>query len=441
MKKAWLARTLPLGVALAVAIPTAVPGEVPTAILAANAAEVRIPDDGFRTCLIDHLGHPADTPLAEAELASIEELDCNDHPRERRYRIQDLSGAEHLTGATQITLRHNDISDLTPLAGLTQLQDLHLGQNNVADVSVLLGLSGLRSLDLSGNRITDASALAGILDQFDDDGLRLVSQHLPFTTDVGEPVVVPAMRDASDDTAVAVSCTAWSDSASDCMDLVSTTGEGTTFTPRSPGDHWVTFEGPGPGRYSVVVEIAATDTSDPVGTSFSDNPAGSAFYTPVHWMATEGISVGYADGTFKKNGNVTRGQTAQFLYRMTAQSATATKDPFTDVRGGFRNAVAWFAEEGISVGYTDGTFRPNRPVTRGEFAAFLYRLHPPEAFDAPQRSPFTDVTVNGAHWRAITWLDATGITFGYGDGSFKPGQAITRAEVASFLYRYDQLDR
>ncbi|MGD6978402.1 MULTISPECIES: S-layer homology domain-containing protein [Citricoccus] len=434
MKNTWWARALSVGAAVALVVAPTIP--------AADATEVRVPDDGFRACLNDHLGRPADTPVVKTELASIQELECNDHPRARHYRIKDLSGAEYLTGATRISLRHNGISDLTPLAGLTGLQELNLYGNEIAEVSAVLGLTHLRSLDLSLNRITDASALAGMLDQFDEEGLRLYSQDLRFTTEVGEPVVVPPMRDASGQSAVAARCYAWSDSASDCMGRVSTTGGGTRFTPKAPGDHSVILEGTGPDDYSVDARVAVTGTAEPDGVSFWDNPVGSGFYAPVQWMATAGISVGYADGMFKKSKNVTRAQTTQFLYRLTNQSATATKDPFTDVRGGaFRDAVAWFADEGISVGYPDGTFRPNRPVTRAEFAAFLYRLDQPKTFEAPRRSPFTDVNVGGSNWAAITWVDTTGITAGYADGSFKPGKAITRAEVAAFLSRYNQLER
>jgi hypothetical protein len=433
MKKTLLVRMLSVGAALALVVPTTIP--------AAHAADVHIPDDGFRTCLNDHLAQPADSTLAEAELASIQDLECNDHPRDRRYRIKDLSGAEHLTGAARISLRHNGISDLTPLSGLTGLQDLNLEWNHVTDVSALSGLTGLRSLSLTGNRITDASALAGILDQFGQDGLGLYGQHLSFTTELGQPLVVPPLRDASGHLADIATCDTLFGPGGDCTELISTSKDGTTFTPEFPGEYNLAIEGPGRDDYRLSAAVKVTRPSDPVEVSFADNPAGSAFYAPIQWMATEGISVGYADGTFKKNKDVSRGEAAQFLYLLADESYASSRAPFTDVHQAFRTAVSWFAARNVSVGYTDGTFRPNQPVTRGEFAAFLYRLHQPQAFTPPQRSPFTDVNVGGSHWAAITWLDTTGITTGYGDGSFKPGKTISRAEVAAFLHRYHQLDQ
>lgn len=517
MKITLLARALAVGAALALVIPTTGP--------AANAADVHVPDDGLRQCINDHLGHPADAPLAESEVASIEELDCGAIRRERHYNIEDLSGMEHLTGATRVDLGGNRISDLTPLAGLDQLRHLDLNRNRdivdlsalsgltrlqslnlyynseledisviagltelrtldlgitrvedlsvladltqlrdlrlmsvpvsdlsvvaglenlevvqaegagVEDVSPLAGLGKLRVLNLGHNSIIDASALAGLVDQLES--LRLTGQSLEVATE-GTPVVVPPVLDASGDPVGVASC---GSNGRNCLELVSTDGEGTTFTPESPGWYILRFEGTGLDDYSLGVSIHVTGTPGSGETVFSDNPAGSRFHGPIQWMAAEGISVGYADGTFKKDRNVSRGETAQFMYRMTDQTATATGDPFPDVRPVFEDAVSWFAQEEISVGYRDGTFRPDRPVTRGEFAAFLYRMDQPEGFEPPERSPFTDVDVEGSYGASISWLDATGITAGYGDGTFRPRRALSRAEAAAFLFRYHSLDQ
>lgn len=566
MKMTLLARVQSVGAALALVVPTAVP--------AAHAADVPIPDPGLRQCINVHLGKPADAALAESDVASIGELDCGAIRRQRHYNIRDLSGAEHLTGATRIDLDGNSISDLTPLAGLvqlqhldlsrnqdivdlsalsglsqlqslemyatglrdisaitglstlrtldlgatpiddlselahlTRLQHLHLNNNDIPDVSDLsgltqletlelesngsltdlsplsglsslrtldlwgtnvedfsvlaelttledltvgnagiedaspfAGLTRLRTLDLGSNRITDASALAKIAEQ-DGVALDLSDQSLTMTGTVGQAVVVPPVVDASGNQVGMARCHLSTGTLSPCSGTVSTADDGTTFTPVEPGGYHMFFEGTGPDEYSLQAFVEVTATPISGGAVFSDNPAGSRFYTPVQWMAAEGISVGYTDGTFKKNKNVSRGETARFLYRMTGQAATATQHPFPDVSTALTDAVAWFAHEGISVGYTDGTFRPNRPVTRGEFAAFLYRMDQPEDFETPKRSAFTDVKVGGSYWAAISWLESTGITTGYGNGTFKPGRTLSRAEAAAFLYRYNNLDR
>ncbi|HEY4615866.1 MAG TPA: S-layer homology domain-containing protein [Citricoccus sp.] len=169
--------------------------------------------------------------------------------------------------------------------------------------------------------------------------------------------------------------------------------------------------------------------------AFKDNPRGSGFYDAITWMACQKISVGYNDNTFRKNRMVTRGEVAAFLYRLTTPSHPQTSARyFTDVNPGGANyeAITWFAQDGISVGYKDRSFRPNRPVTRGELAAFLHRLA-----DLPQAKggAFKDLGPGQEYFTAASWLRGRGITSGYGDGTFKPRNNITRAETASFLYQ------
>ncbi|MDI3330103.1 MAG: S-layer homology domain-containing protein [Micrococcus sp.] len=168
---------------------------------------------------------------------------------------------------------------------------------------------------------------------------------------------------------------------------------------------------------------------------FVDNPRGSGFYDAISWMACAEISVGYGDNTFRKNKAVTRGEVAAFLYRQVTPSHPKSEDRyFTDVNPGGANyqAITWFAQDGISVGYQDRTFRPNQPVTRGELAAFLHRLA-----DEPATTggSFSDMGPGAPFAPAASWLLDEDITSGYGDGTFRPGNDITRAETASFLYK------
>ena len=131
---------------------------------------------------------------------------------------------------------------------------------------------------------------------------------------------------------------------------------------------------------------------------------GSGFYGAISWMACEKISVGYEDNTFRKNKAVTRGEVAAFLYRQVQPSHPKSDERyFTDVNPGGANyqAITWFAQDGISVGYRDRTFRPNQPVTRGELAGFLHRLA-----DKPATSgaAFADMGPGAAFSPAAAWL-------------------------------------
>ncbi|GAA1127191.1 S-layer homology domain-containing protein [Citricoccus alkalitolerans] len=176
---------------------------------------------------------------------------------------------------------------------------------------------------------------------------------------------------------------------------------------------------------------------------FSDNAPGSAFYAPVQWMATHGISTGYTDGTFRKGNDVTRAETTAFLHRYIKPDFTAPDtSPFDDLNPGSNHyeAITWAATEQITLGYQNGTFQPHRPVTRGEFATFLYRLATPE-HNAPQTSPFDDLPTTNHHYEAITWLASQGITIGDTHGHFNAADPVTRGEISAFLQRYDNTQR
>lgn len=113
---------------------------------------------------------------------------------------------------------------------------------------------------------------------------------------------------------------------------------------------------------------------------------------------------------------------------------------FSDVADSpFADDIAWMVEQGITSGYPDGTFRPTAPVTRQAFAAFLFRMQGQTGGGACASgvAPFSDVPASAAFCGEITWLASTGITSGYGDGTFRPTAAVSRQAIAAFLYRVD----
>lgn len=161
----------------------------------------------------------------------------------------------------------------------------------------------------------------------------------------------------------------------------------------------------------------------------------------VGWMAEWAITTGYADGRFHPENGMNRQQIAAFLHRLAGEPEPGEGGGFPDVPEGspFATAIAWLASTGITEGYGDGTFRPTNPVTRQQIAAFLWRaLGEPEApDDAPS---FPDVPAEHPFVDAISWLASTGITEGYGDGTFRPDDPVTRLSAAIFLWRLGRLD-
>jgi uncharacterized protein YkwD len=122
---------------------------------------------------------------------------------------------------------------------------------------------------------------------------------------------------------------------------------------------------------------AGSDDRDDEVPTFPDVPAGHPHLVPITWMASEGITVGYPDGTFKPSSSVQRGAMSAFMYRMAGEPDGPFASPdFSDVAANHphREAIAWMAQEGITVGYPDGTFRPGAAVERGAMSAFMHRM-------------------------------------------------------------------
>lgn len=112
--------------------------------------------------------------------------------------------------------------------------------------------------------------------------------------------------------------------------------------------------------------------------------------------------------------------------------------PFSDDDGSVHEfAIAWAAQAGIVQGLSAVTFAPSRSVTREQMATFLYNTY---AIPAPtKRGVFRDVEANGAHAVAIDAVAGVGLAGGFGDGTYRPGQPVTRAQMATFLARAEGL--
>ena len=164
----------------------------------------------------------------------------------------------------------------------------------------------------------------------------------------------------------------------------------------------------------------------------------------IWWLASEEISSGYSDKTFRGTSAAARQDMAAFLWRASNlpsyRAGAEDKEAFTDVNEGTSHAqdIWWLAAKGISTGYPDGTFKGQDTVVRQDMAAFLYRLAGSPAYTPSQadKKQFVDVTEKTPHAREIWWMVSTGLTQGYGDGTFRPQNAVTRADMAAFMRRF-----
>ena len=114
-----------------------------------------------------------------------------------------------------------------------------------------------------------------------------------------------------------------------------------------------------------------------------------------------------------------------------ARGQTELVAGFPDVAGNVHaDAIAWVAEQEITTGFPDGTFRPGEVVSRGQMATFLTRALQLE----PGSESFPDA-VGSVHEEGIAAVAAAEITTGFPDGTFRPGDEVTRGQMATFLFR------
>ena len=176
---------------------------------------------------------------------------------------------------------------------------------------------------------------------------------------------------------------------------------------------------------------------------FQDVYPTDQFYTEIEWLASTGITTGWPDNTYRPQNNIERGAMAAFFYRMAGSPRVMMpyRSPFKDVDASypFYKEIVWMYQQGITTGYPDGTFRPNDSVSREAMAAFFYRQARDYRFYAPRHTSFVDVNGDNLFYTEISWLADRGISRGWDDRTYRPGQAITRDAMAAFLYRYHRI--
>ena len=150
-----------------------------------------------------------------------------------------------------------------------------------------------------------------------------------------------------------------------------------------------------------------------------------------NWLETDEHNAylsGYPDSTFRADRNMTRAEVAQMFYALLLDKNVTITKSFSDVPDDawYATAVKTLASLGMMDGYPDGTFRPDEPITRAEFAtvglAFAY-----DPLDAS--CSYYDVGANAWYYTYVAQATTYGWIGGYLDNTFRPGNNITRVEV------------
>ncbi len=177
------------------------------------------------------------------------------------------------------------------------------------------------------------------------------------------------------------------------------------------------------------------DSISPVNP-FTDVKDSDYFYDPVLWAVEKGITTGTTPTTFSPDASCTRAQAVTFIWREAGQpEPTGTSMPFADVAKGsyYEKAVLWAVEQGITSGTSGTTFSPEDTCTRAQIVTFLWRYNgKPEASAS---NPFTDVYIKDYYYGAVLWAVEKGITTGMTATEFAPQKDCTRAQIVTFLYR------
>ena len=157
----------------------------------------------------------------------------------------------------------------------------------------------------------------------------------------------------------------------------------------------------------------------------------------VSWASCNRHMTGYPDNRFTPDDPMTRAQVARLLYRIagTADTDSLPAHGFIDVPSWADDAITWLSAYDYANGYPDQTFRPRALITRAEYTRMQHRVNGSPT-DAPSH-PFTDVPL----WveEAVNWITDSDNepphATGHPDGTYRPGDAISRAEATRMACR------
>nr|WP_325301210.1 S-layer homology domain-containing protein [uncultured Oscillibacter sp.] len=163
-------------------------------------------------------------------------------------------------------------------------------------------------------------------------------------------------------------------------------------------------------------------------------PAGSSATFTIR--PRTGLPANLYDGVVEVYGSSNDNTLAAKLNVKFSVNRPAGPSTFSDVAAGstFAADIAYVSQKGLMSGKGGGLFKPQESITRGQLVTILYRL---EGQPAVSGAGFPDVAAGSYCEKAVKWAAANGITAGGKDGLFRPNDSITREQLATFLYRYN----
>ena len=202
----------------------------------------------------------------------------------------------------------------------------------------------------------------------------------------------------------------------------------------------------GDGKYTFTMpssRVTVEASFAPVPLPFEDVAPGAWYEEAVRYAYLHDIMEGMSATTFVPNKSLTRAEAVQVLYNLEGQPTVSGTATFPDlVYEWYKPAISWAESTGVVDGYEDGTFHPDQPVTRQEFAQMLYDYASYKDYDLTAEgdlSAFPDGSqVQDWALPAMTWANGNALINGHDDGTLEPGGTTIRAQAASILMRFDQ---
>jgi hypothetical protein len=180
----------------------------------------------------------------------------------------------------------------------------------------------------------------------------------------------------------------------------------------------------------------ASPTVTPCKLPFTDVNPDDYFYVAVRYLYCAGVVSGYPDNTFRPYNNTTRGQLCKIIVLAEGWPINTEGGPhFSDVpkTHTFYEYIETAFNRGIISGYGDGTFRPDNNVTRAQLCKIIVLAQQWE-IDTSGGPHFTDVQPSHLFYGYIETAYHHGIISGYGDGTFRPDNSATRGQICKIVY-------
>ena len=176
-------------------------------------------------------------------------------------------------------------------------------------------------------------------------------------------------------------------------------------------------------------------------TMFNDIYTTDWYYNSVKYVYENNIIKGYTNGNFGPNDKLTRAMLVTILHRMEKEPSVSTNNKFSDVGSSwYTNAINWASDKKIVMGYGDGSFKPNNNITRQDLMVILYRYAKYKGKNMTSNSDISTYSdynkIDDYAKEAMKWAVSKKILYGNKDGLLNPKGNATRAEVAAIIERY-----